>query len=52
MNNDKYCAEIARTVGAAKRIDIIRRANELGVKLTNRKSNKVTLYEKRIKKQK
>jgi len=50
MNSDKYCAEIATTVGAAKRIDIIRRADELGVKLTNRKSVKVTRFENRKKK--
>lgn len=52
MNREKYCAEIASKVGAAKRIDIIRRAEELGVKLTNKKSVKITKYEKRIKKQK
>jgi len=52
MNREKYCAEIAAKVGAAKRIDIIRRAEELGVKLTNKKSAKITKYEKRIKKQK
>lgn len=51
-NNDKYCAEIGATVGAPKRIQIIKRADELGVKLTNRKSAKITAYEKRIKKQK
>lgn len=51
-NNDKYCAEIASTIGAAKRIQIIKRAEEMGVKLTNKKSTKITRYEKRIKKQK
>ncbi len=52
MNKDKYCAEIASTVGAVKRIDILRRADELGVKVTNRKSKKITKYEKKTKKQK
>ncbi len=49
MNNDKYCAEISASVGAAKRIQIIRRADELGVKLTNRKSVKITRFEKAVK---
>jgi large subunit ribosomal protein L32e len=52
MNNDKYCAEIASTVGAIKRIQILRRADELGFKITNRKSKKITKYEKKVKKQK
>lgn len=50
-NNEKYCAEIAACIGAVKRIQIIRRADELGVKLTNRKSNKITKFEKKNKKQ-
>ena len=51
MNNEKYCAEIARTVGAVKRIQILRRAKELGVKVTNAKSAKITkLEEKKSKK--
>lgn len=52
LNNDKYCAEIANTVGAVKRIEIIKRAEELGVKLTNKKSRKITKFEKDSKKQK
>ena len=51
MNTDKYCAEIAATVGAPKRIQILRRATELGVKVTNKKSRKVTNFEKKAKKQ-
>lgn len=51
-NNEKYCAEIAASVGAVKRIQIIRRADELGVKLTNRKSTKITNFEKTNRKQK
>ena len=50
MNSDKYCAEIARTVGAVKRIQIIKRAAQLGVRLTNKKSKKITNYEKKMKK--
>jgi large subunit ribosomal protein L32e len=45
MNNDKYCAEIASTVGAVKRIAILRRAKELGVSVTNQKSSKITKLE-------
>ena len=52
MNNEKYTAEIAATVGAIKRIQILRRADELAVKITNRKSKKITKYEKKAKKQK
>jgi ribosomal protein L32E len=51
MNADKYCAEIAATVGAPKRIQILRRATELGVNVTNKKSKKVTRFEKKAKKQ-
>lgn len=35
MNNDKYAAEIASTVGAVKRISIVKRAKELGIKVVN-----------------
>jgi len=45
MNNDKYCAEISATVGAVKRIAILRRAKELGVNITNQKSAKITKLE-------
>ena len=45
MNNEKYCAEIAATVGAVKRISILRRAKELGVSVTNQKSAKITKLE-------
>jgi large subunit ribosomal protein L32e len=47
MNNDKYCAEIASTVGAVKRIAILRRSKELGVVVTNQKSAKITKLENR-----
>ena len=50
MNNDKYCAEIAATVGTQKRIQIIQRAKELRIRLTNMKSSKIAkLEEKRTK---
>jgi ribosomal protein L32E len=48
MNNEKYCAEIAKTVGAPKRILILKRAKELGVKVTNTKSAKITKLEERL----
>jgi large subunit ribosomal protein L32e len=49
MNNDKYCAEIAATIGAPKRIQILKRAKELGVKVTNAKSAKITKLEEKLK---
>ena len=50
MNNDNYCAQIAHTVGAVKRIQILRRAKELNVKLTNPKSAKIHKLEEKSKK--
>jgi len=50
MHKETYCAEIARTVGAAKRILIRKRAAELGVRVTNKKSAKITKLEERLKK--
>ena len=38
MHNRTYCAEIASNVSARKRIDIIERAAQLGVNLTNAKA--------------
>jgi large subunit ribosomal protein L32e len=35
MHNEKYAAEIGHSVSAKKRAEIIKRANELGVKVTN-----------------
>jgi len=50
MNNDSFCAQIAHTVGAVKRIQIIRRAKELNVKLANPKSSKIHRLEEKSKK--
>ncbi len=50
MNNDKYTAEIASNVGALKRIQILRRAKELSVAVTNQKSSKITKLEDKAKK--
>lgn len=45
MNNDKYAAEIASTVGAVKRISIVKRAKELGIRIVNAKSAKTKKLE-------
>ena len=50
MNKDKYCAEIASKVGAALRIQMLKKAKEMGVDVTNQKSQKVVRLEKRLKK--
>ena len=47
MNNETYAAEIASTVGADKRIQLLKRARELSVKVTNPKSTKITKLEER-----
>ena len=51
MNKDKYCAEIGKNIGAVLRIQMIKRAKELGIQITNEKSQKVMKLEKKIKKQ-
>ncbi len=35
MHNRKYAAEIAHTVSSRKRVEILKRAKELDVKITN-----------------
>lgn len=39
--NNKYAAEVAHNVGARKRIEIVKKAKELGIKLTNAKARLV-----------
>ena len=50
MNNEKYCAEIAATVGAVLRKDMLKRAKELNINITNTKSKKIEELEKKLKK--
>ena len=50
MNNDKYCVEIGKKVGAVLRTQMLRRAKELNISVTNQKSKKVERLEKRVKK--
>ena len=35
MHNQKYCAELAANLSIRKRMEIIKRASELGVRITN-----------------
>ena len=37
MHNKKYCAEIAHSVSARKRMDIVKRAKELSIRVINAK---------------
>ena len=37
MHNDRYCAEIAHNVSSRKRIVIFKRADELSIRVINRK---------------
>ncbi|MCQ2820256.1 MAG: 50S ribosomal protein L32e [archaeon] len=52
MVKDQYCAEIARTVGAPLRIQLLKKAKEMGVDVTNQKSQKIINLEKKAKKEK
>jgi large subunit ribosomal protein L32e len=42
MHNHKYCAEIAHAVGAKKRIEILKRAAHLDIKVINAKARVVS----------
>ena len=50
MNNEKYAVEIGSTVGAALRTEILKRAKELNLSVTNQKSKKVEKLEQKQKK--
>ena len=50
MNNEKYCVEIGSTVGAVLRAEILKRAKELNLSVTNQKSKKVEKLEQKQKK--
>ena len=50
MNNEKYCIEIGSTVGAVLRAEILKRAKELNLSVTNQKSKKVEKLEQKQKK--
>ena len=52
MNNEKYSAEIAHSVGAVLRKDMLKRAKELNINITNQKSKKIEELEKRKKEEK
>ena len=51
MNSEKYCAEIAHTVGAVLRKDMLKRAKELSINITNQKTKKIEKLEKKLKKE-
>ncbi|KAL8875942.1 MAG: hypothetical protein Q9198_005773 [Flavoplaca austrocitrina] len=42
MHNRTYAAEIAHAVSSRKRVDIVARAKQLGVKVTNAKARVTT----------
>ena len=52
MIKDQYCAEIARQVGAPLRIQLLKKAKEMGISITNEKTQKVAKLEKKAKKEK
>lgn len=52
MNSEKYCAEIGKNVGAVLRIKMLKRAKELNVGITNKKSSKIVKLEQKQKSKK
>ena len=48
MNNEKYCAEIGKNVGAVLRQKLLKKAKQLNVDVTNMKSKKVEKLEKKV----
>lgn len=42
MHNQRYCAEIAKNVGAQKRVEILKRAAQLDIKVTNGKAKLIS----------
>ena len=49
MNNEKYCAEIGKNVGAVLRQKLLKKAKQLNVDVTNLKSKKIEKLEKKVK---
>ena len=49
MNNDKYCVEIGKNVGATLRLQMLKRAKELNISVTNQKSKKLERLENKLK---
>jgi len=50
MNNDKYCVEIGKNVGAVLRTQMLKRAKELNISVTNQKSKKIERLADKLKK--
>ena len=48
MNNEKYCAEIGKNVGAVLRQKLLKKAKQLNIDVTNLKSKKVEKLEKKV----
>ena len=48
MNNEKYCAEIGKNVGAVLRQKLLKKAKQLNVDVTNMKSKKVEKLENKL----
>jgi ribosomal protein L32E len=50
MNNDKYCVEIGKNVGSVLRTQMLKRAKELNIPVTNQKSKKIERLADKLKK--